>query len=134
MTKETGYSEHERKTDIKVLHEMGYAQELSRSMGKFQNFAISFSIICIMSGGINSLGLYSFLDQFAGLRSGCRRPSRTERMSIRQVFPGRLSKAGISFRCIFLLISASTSRSSGGCRPNRAWRMCPERHNAPQHP
>jgi amino acid transporter len=42
--------------DIKVLHDMGYAQELSRSMGAFQNFAISFSIICIMSGGINSLG------------------------------------------------------------------------------
>ena len=42
--------------DVKVLHEMGYAQELSRSMGGFQNFAISFSIICIMSGGINSLG------------------------------------------------------------------------------
>ncbi len=42
--------------DVKVLHNMGYAQELSRSMGAFQNFAISFSIICIMSGGINSLG------------------------------------------------------------------------------
>ncbi len=44
------------KQDVKVLHDMGYAQELSRSMGGFQNFAISFSIICIMSGGINSLG------------------------------------------------------------------------------
>ena len=33
---------------------MGYAQELSRSMSKFSNFAISFSIICILSGGINS--------------------------------------------------------------------------------
>ena len=45
-----------QKQDVKVLHDMGYAQELSRSMGGFQNFAISFSIICIMSGGINSLG------------------------------------------------------------------------------
>jgi amino acid transporter len=35
---------------------MGYAQELSRNMKGFQNFAISFSIICILSGGINSLG------------------------------------------------------------------------------
>lgn len=42
--------------DVKVLHNMGYAQELSRRMGSFQNFAISFSIICILSGGINSLG------------------------------------------------------------------------------
>ena len=42
--------------DLKVLHSMGYAQELSRNMKGFQNFAISFSIICILSGGINSLG------------------------------------------------------------------------------
>ncbi len=41
--------------DVKVLHSMGYAQELSRSMHAFSNFAISFSIICILSGGINSL-------------------------------------------------------------------------------
>ena len=34
---------------------MGYAQELDRRMGRFSNFAISFSIICILSGGINSL-------------------------------------------------------------------------------
>ncbi|HUR44143.1 MAG TPA: amino acid permease [Aestuariivirga sp.] len=48
-------SEH-RTEDEKVLHGMGYAQELSRRMGLFSNFAISFSIICILSGGINSLG------------------------------------------------------------------------------
>ncbi len=42
--------------DKKILHDMGYAQELARSMSKFSNFAISFSIICILSGGINSLG------------------------------------------------------------------------------
>jgi amino acid transporter len=40
--------------DTKVLHEMGYAQELSRRMGPFQSFAISFSIICIISGGFGS--------------------------------------------------------------------------------
>ena len=42
--------------DLKVLHGMGYAQELARNMKGFQNFAISFSIICILSGGLNSLG------------------------------------------------------------------------------
>ena len=42
--------------DVKILHSMGYAQELSRRMRLFSNFAISFSIICILSGGINSLG------------------------------------------------------------------------------
>lgn len=41
--------------DIKQLHNMGYAQELSRRMKSFSNFAISFSIICILSGGINSV-------------------------------------------------------------------------------
>ncbi len=41
--------------DVKILHSMGYAQELSRRLGRFSNFAISFSIICILSGGINSL-------------------------------------------------------------------------------
>jgi len=40
--------------DVKLLHSMGYAQELSRRMSGFSNFAISFSIICILSGGINS--------------------------------------------------------------------------------
>jgi amino acid transporter len=42
--------------DVRTLHSMGYAQELARRMHGFSNFAISFSIICILSGGINSLG------------------------------------------------------------------------------
>src|SRR4249920_1309006 len=48
------YTETDKKEDVKLLHGMGYAQELSRGMSKFSNFAISFSIICILSGGINS--------------------------------------------------------------------------------
>lgn len=47
-------TDKEHSEDLKILHGMGYAQELSRSMSKFSNFAISFSIICILSGGINS--------------------------------------------------------------------------------
>jgi amino acid transporter len=50
----TNYTDKDKSEDMKVLHGMGYAQELSRSMSKFSNFAISFSIICILSGGINS--------------------------------------------------------------------------------
>jgi amino acid transporter len=50
-----GYTENDKKQDMHVLHSMGYAQELERRMSGFSNFAISFSIICIMSGGINSL-------------------------------------------------------------------------------
>ncbi|MCX8515364.1 MAG: amino acid permease, partial [Alphaproteobacteria bacterium] len=41
--------------DLKILHGMGYAQELDRKMSGFSNFAISFSIICILAGGVNSI-------------------------------------------------------------------------------
>ena len=47
-------TDHTTTEDEKVLHGMGYAQELSRRMGPFQSFAISFSIICIISGGLAS--------------------------------------------------------------------------------
>jgi amino acid transporter len=43
--------------DVRQLASMGYAQELHRRMGGFSNFAISFSIICILAGGITSLQL-----------------------------------------------------------------------------
>jgi amino acid transporter len=36
--------------DTKKLHELGYAQELDRKMSGFSNFAISFTIISILSG------------------------------------------------------------------------------------
>ncbi|HXA43156.1 MAG TPA: amino acid permease [Candidatus Solibacter sp.] len=38
------------KTDEEQLHEMGYAQELLRKMSGFSNFAVSFTIISILSG------------------------------------------------------------------------------------
>ncbi len=50
-----GYTDDQKHADMQVLHSMGYAQELERRMSRFSNFAISFSIICILSGGINSL-------------------------------------------------------------------------------
>src|ERR1051326_5075140 len=40
--------------DEKTLRSMGYAQELSRRMGAFSNYAISLSIICILAGCITS--------------------------------------------------------------------------------
>ncbi len=40
--------------DVSTLNAMGYAQELARGMSGFSNFAISFSIICILAGGITS--------------------------------------------------------------------------------
>jgi amino acid transporter len=46
--------DHVLEEDTKTLHSMGYAQELHRRMGAFQNFAISFAIICILAGGITA--------------------------------------------------------------------------------
>ncbi|WP_051229371.1 amino acid permease [Paludibacterium yongneupense] len=40
--------------DAHELHKMGYTQELARRMHGFSNFAISFSTICILAGGITS--------------------------------------------------------------------------------
>jgi amino acid transporter len=47
--------------DVSRLQEMGYSQELSRKLGSFSSFALSFSIICILAGGVTSfhLGLCS---------------------------------------------------------------------------
>ncbi len=43
--------------DARLLGSLGYAQELRRGMSGFSNFAISFSIICIIAGGVTSLQL-----------------------------------------------------------------------------
>jgi amino acid transporter len=48
--------------DTQRLHEMGYAQELNRKMGWFSNFAISFSIISILAGGMTGF--------YIGLQAG----------------------------------------------------------------
>jgi amino acid transporter len=52
MSKETDQSI--LAADAATLHKMGYAQELSRRMSGFSNFAVAFSIICILAGGITS--------------------------------------------------------------------------------
>ena len=44
-------------SDEETLHRLGYAQELMRRMSGFSNFAVSFTIISILSG---CLTLYSF--------------------------------------------------------------------------
>ena len=40
--------------DERILHKLGYAQELFRAMGGFRNFAISFTIISILAGCLTS--------------------------------------------------------------------------------
>jgi len=53
----TGPAESAGGADAEQLKKLGYAQELRRRMGAFSNFAISFSTICILAGGITSLQL-----------------------------------------------------------------------------
>jgi amino acid transporter len=48
------------KSDEEALHEMGYAQELKRGMGAFSNFAVSFTIISILSGCLTLFGFGMF--------------------------------------------------------------------------
>src|SRR4026207_2514506 len=43
--------------DEKILHKLGYAQELFRAMGGFRNFAISFTIISILAGCLPSYNI-----------------------------------------------------------------------------
>jgi amino acid transporter len=43
-------------SDVQRLHELGYAQELRRGMGGFSNFAVSFTIISILSGCLTLFG------------------------------------------------------------------------------
>ncbi|MGV3721817.1 MAG: amino acid permease [Actinomycetota bacterium] len=49
--------------DVRDLHKLGYAQQLFREMGGFSNFAISFSIISILTGAVL---LYGYGLKFAG--------------------------------------------------------------------
>ncbi len=44
-------------SDTEVLHRFGYAQQLLRDMGGFSNFAISFSIISILTGAVTLYGV-----------------------------------------------------------------------------
>ncbi len=44
------------KSDVDRLHELGYAQELKRGMSGFSNFAVSFTIISILSGCLTLFG------------------------------------------------------------------------------
>ena len=48
---------HTHDDDTRLLHSLGYAQELFRSMGGFQNFAISFTIISILAGCLTSYAI-----------------------------------------------------------------------------
>ena len=56
--------------DIKRLHGLGYAQELFRAMGGFSNFAISFTIISILSGCVTLFYLVPTTSGFAAASIG----------------------------------------------------------------
>src|SRR5258707_7823953 len=50
--------------DVRDLERLGYAQQLFREMGGFSNFAVSFSIISILTGAVL---LFGYGLKFAGL-------------------------------------------------------------------
>ena len=88
--------------DEKTLHKLGYAQELFRAMGGFQNFAISFTIISILAGCLTSY--YIAFGQggpiavtwgwlLVGLMSTHRRACRWPR-SLRRTRPPAVSTTG----------------------------------------
>ena len=55
MSSETPAASHIQLTeDERILHRLGYAQELMRAMSAFRNFAISFTIISILAGCLTS--------------------------------------------------------------------------------
>ena len=56
MAVSEGASELQLSEDEKRLHELGYAQELRRHMSGFTNFAVSFTIISILSGCLTLYG------------------------------------------------------------------------------
>ena len=61
-----------------MLHALGYAQELRRGMSGFSNFAISFTIISILSG---TLTLYYARASTTAARSRRRTAGRSSRSS-----------------------------------------------------
>jgi amino acid transporter len=56
MTKDSDRNPHRALQDSQELGKLGYAQELFRTMGGFSNFAISFSIISILTGAVTLYG------------------------------------------------------------------------------
>src|SRR5918993_3463018 len=55
--------EQQIQQDVRDLHRLGYAQQLFREMGGFSNFAISFSIISVLTGAVL---LFGYGLKFAG--------------------------------------------------------------------
>jgi len=56
MTTPTPHHQHDAAEDARELRRLGYAQELFRTMGGFSNFALSFSIISILTGAVTLYG------------------------------------------------------------------------------
>ncbi|HKE03024.1 MAG TPA: amino acid transporter, partial [Blastocatellia bacterium] len=56
MDKLPDRSQPDARVDEQELGKLGYAQELFRTMGGFSNFAISFSIISILTGAVTLYG------------------------------------------------------------------------------
>src|SRR5437868_13636881 len=56
MTTPATHHKPDAAEDARELRRLGYAQELFRTMGGFSNFALSFSIISILTGAVTLYG------------------------------------------------------------------------------
>jgi amino acid transporter len=56
MPSPSDHHQHSPREDAQELLSLGYAQELFRTMGGFSNFALSFSIISILTGAVTLYG------------------------------------------------------------------------------
>ena len=94
-----------------MLHALGYAQELSRKMSGFSNFAISFTIISILSG---TLTLYATGTQLrrAG-RGGVRLADRLVLRDHRRARDGR-DRLEVPDRRRSLLLGLEDGRARSG--------------------
>src|SRR3977135_3281868 len=79
--------------DAAQLRRLGYAQQLLRDMGGFASFALSFSIISILTGAVT---LYGHRPQHRGARAGC--GSFAISFSIISILPGAVTLYGHGLR------------------------------------
>ena len=117
MSTEPAPAGYKTSEDEKILHKLGYAQELFRGMGGFQNFAISFTIISILAGCLTSYWIVferggpmwvdleladhrSVLDDHRAVRRGDRVRLSDGRRSLLLGIEARRSRLGLGDRLV----------------------------------
>jgi hypothetical protein len=90
--------------DVRDLARLGYAQQLFREMGGFSNFAISFSIISVLTGAVL---LFGYGLKLAG------RDRQLRRLAARQLFTLAVAASMAELASTYPTAGGSTSGRSG---------------------